>query len=128
MNMRISLLAALFWGILVISMSTGIVSAGSQAPRCTGVEACTGNTGTVAFGSCNGDLSCFSNTAPIAPDSCDDVALIHCVSRGGNSTTDGNEIVFGIGGNGALATLSVLTAYESNVYGGDGSVCCSHQS
>jgi len=74
MNMRISLLAALFWGILVISMSTGIVSAGSQAPRCTGVEACTGNTGTVAFGSCNGDLSCFSNTAPIAPDSCDDVA------------------------------------------------------
>jgi hypothetical protein len=60
----------------------------------------------------------------IHADSCDDVALIHCVSRGGNSTTDGNEIVFGIGGNGALATLSVLTAYESNVYGGDGSVCC----
>jgi hypothetical protein len=47
--------AAALWGFLVIFASAAIVNSGTQVPRCTGDNACTGNTGTVAFGSCNGD-------------------------------------------------------------------------
>jgi hypothetical protein len=54
MNKRICFIGAVLWGILVISVSTGTVRAGSQALRCEGNNACLNNTGTVAFGSCNG--------------------------------------------------------------------------
>jgi hypothetical protein len=72
MNKRICFIGAVLWGILVISVSTGTVRAGSQALRCEGNNACLNNTGTVAFGSCNGPQACARNSASIAPNSCDE--------------------------------------------------------
>ena len=65
---------------------------------CTGLDACTGATGSIGTNSCNGDYACYGATGPIGNNACNgDQACNGSNGPIGNNSCDGVQACYGTG-------------------------------